>query len=111
MEDPTTPRYPGFDLRTRQGRAYVAYGAWLRVTLIGVFAAVAGIVQFVAGDTAPVPVLALAAGGSVVAYIGARGARAALAAADAPPAASMPAPPRLGGRAASGRTPAPGLRV
>lgn len=101
MEDPTTNRYPGFDLRTRQGRAYVAYGVWLRVALIGVVAAVTGVAQFVTGDAAPVPALALAAGSGVVAYIGWRRAIAVLDAADSPPAAPASAPARLGARAAA----------
>jgi hypothetical protein len=103
MEDQTTTRYPGFDLRTRQGRAYVAHGVWLRVALIGAVAAVAGIAQLVSGDTAPVPALALGAGGGLIAYVGWRRAIAVLDAADAPPAAPAPAPARIGVRAAAGR--------
>lgn len=111
MDEPTTNRYPGFDLRTQRGRAYVAYGVWLRVALIGVVAAVSGIVQLVSGDTPPAPALALAAGSSVIACIGVRRARAALAAADAPQAAPVSVPARVGVPAAAGRKPAPGLRV
>ncbi len=103
MEDPTTTRYPGFDLRTRHGRAYVAYGVWLRVALIGAVAAVAGIVQLFSGDAAPLPVLALAAGGALIAYLGWRRAIAVLDAADAPPAAPAPARSRIGARAAASR--------
>lgn len=109
MEDPTTTRFPGPQLRTREGRAYVAYGVWLRVALVGLFTAVAGVVQFVAGDA--VPVLALAAAGSTIAYVGFRRAHAALGPAEVPAAVPQSAARRGGVRLADNRTPAPGLRV
>ncbi|MBK9117568.1 MAG: hypothetical protein IPM22_18645 [Betaproteobacteria bacterium] len=77
MENPTN-RYPGFDLRTSEGRAYVALGIWLRLALVGAVAAVTGIVQFLSGELPPVPALALVAGGGILAEIGRRKTAAAL---------------------------------
>ncbi|MFO1316166.1 MAG: hypothetical protein U1F58_11240 [Burkholderiales bacterium] len=94
MEDQTTTRNPGFDLRTREGRAYVAYGAWLRVAITGAGATLGGIALMLSGDAAPASGLALAFGGAAVAYASWRRAVAVLEAIGAPPAVSAPAPER-----------------
>jgi len=102
MEDPTN-RYPGFDLRSHEGRTYVAIGIWLRLALIGAVAVVTGIVQWFTGELPPVPALALAAGGAVLAEIGRRRTAAALAATEPAGVTPVSAPSPLDVRAALGR--------
>ncbi|MCC7217072.1 MAG: hypothetical protein IT517_09895 [Burkholderiales bacterium] len=101
MEDPTTTRYPGFDLRTREGRLVIAYGVWLRVAIIGAVAAMAGVAQMLSGGAVALSALALAAGGAAVAYGGWRRACAALDSIDSPPGVPA-APARLEVPAAAG---------
>lgn len=102
MENPTN-RYPGFDLRTSEGRAYVALGIWLRLALVGAVAAVTGIVQFLSGELPPVPALALVAGGGILAEIGRRKTAAALGASAPTDVTPVSAPSPLDVRGALGR--------
>jgi membrane protein implicated in regulation of membrane protease activity len=58
--------------------ALFACGMWLRVGLVGAFAAVAGIIALVEGDGTPLSALAFAAGGAALAVFGWRRAYAAI---------------------------------
>lgn len=102
MEDPMN-RHPGFDVRSHEGRAYVAMGIWLRVSLVGAVTAATGSVEWFAGELRPVPALALVAGGALLAEIGRRRTIAALGASAPAVVTSVPPPSPLDVRAALGR--------
>lgn len=71
--DPAAPR-PG----TYDRRALLVCGLWLRVAFIGASAAVAGLLELLAGNMGAVPALALIVAGMALAYASERRSRAAL---------------------------------
>lgn len=59
-------------------RAFVAFGLWLRLGIVGAFGLVAGLLQLVDGEVKPLSALALTIGGGAMLAIGAWRGRTAL---------------------------------
>ncbi len=94
MEPQTMNMRKAIEMRTKGGRAVVAFGLWLRAGIIGASGLVGGLIQLLGGEAKPLSALALAVGGGVLAAVSWRRVRAALDTAGGEAAASAAAPSR-----------------
>ena len=84
MEARIVNTQPIRDLSKRARHALVESGLWLRIGFIGASGVAAGIIQLLGADAKPIPALALAVGGGVLATLCWRRAGAILESADKP---------------------------
>jgi len=78
MENQIATQHSLSEMNPKARRAFVAFGLWLRLGIIGAFGLVGGLLQLFDGAVKPLSALALALGGSIFMAIGAWRGRAAL---------------------------------
>jgi hypothetical protein len=94
MEARIVNSQPIRDLSSSARRALVESGLWLRIGFIGASGLAAGIIQLLGNEVKPIPALALAVGGGVLATLSWRRAGAILDSADEPTALVAPSSAR-----------------
>jgi hypothetical protein len=67
MRNQIVSTHPGSELSKEARRTLLEYGLWLRIGFIGASAVAVALLQLFSGDVSPLPALALAAGGGVLA--------------------------------------------
>lgn len=71
MENQVATPYSLSAMTPKARRAFVAFGLWLRLGIVGAFGLVAGLLQLVDGEVKPLSALALTIGGGAMLAIGA----------------------------------------
>jgi hypothetical protein len=70
MKDPIATPHSLSEMTPKARRAFVAFGLWLRLGIIGAFGLAAGVLQLFNGEVKPLSALALAIGGGIFLAIG-----------------------------------------
>ena len=109
MEDQIANPFSLSAMDPKARRAFVAFGLWLRLGIIGALGLVGGVLELIDGGVKPLSALTLAIGGGVLVAIGAWRGRAALKHVDeAAVVTSMASWPATAATVVSASSPSPG---